>query len=68
VSPDSELGRTLIERGVQAMASGRPDWSHLPVCSGVGPLKAIALGTTAAVVLGVGFTLSRILSRRFVGV
>ena len=68
VAPDSELGKALIERGVQAMAAGRPNWSGLPTCPSITPRQGLALGTSIALFLGAGFTLSRILARRFVGI
>lgn len=69
VSPDSELGKALIERGVRAIAAGRPSWDGLPVCpSGPNAGQAIALGTSVMFFLGAGFTMARVLARRFVGV
>lgn len=61
VPPESLLGQQLIERGVKAMQSAKPDWSTTPICTmsatsaiklGSGEKGAMFLGFAAATVAG----------------
>lgn len=52
IAPTSPEGKALIERGVAAISSGRPNWSGLTVCAEAPGLLDTPSGKAAAVVVG----------------
>jgi hypothetical protein len=52
ISPTSPEGKALIERGVAAISSGRPNWSGLTVCAAEPGMLDTPGAKAAAVVVG----------------